>query len=370
MPRYPENSHIHRGKNCKGNTALSWPRLLLKLASVSVLLLLLLNFRLVGYGIKQGYGQLNILLKAQPVETYLQDPAWPDSLKQQIKLVQQVKQYAFDSLGIDYSDSYSKLYDQQGKPVLWVVTACRPFALENKEWHFPLLGSVSYKGFFDFEAASEEEAELAAEGWDTRLREVNGWSTLGILNDPILSNMLYRSPGSLAEVILHELTHGTIFVKSNLQLNESLASFVGEEGAVMFLKSHFGEHSTEYIEYVRSLSDYEIYSSYVLEFTVELQEVYASFPLQMDYQEKVARKNLAIQKFKQGLMKLPVQSERYKAFFKGLEPNNAYFMAYVRYRGTTNQFRQEFAAYNGDLKSYIADLKERHPSIFNLSQIF
>jgi len=365
IPRYPEDSTVHHGKGLKGRRFTDWYKLLLKLVGITVLLLALLNYELLAYGARQGYGQLNVLLKAEPVAQYLEDPAYPDSLKKQIKLVQEVKSFTVAELGLDPSGSYNTLYDQQGKPILWVVTACRPFKLENKEWEFPVLGTVSYKGHFSQQVARSEAAALKAEGWDTRVREVNGWSTLGILNDPILSNMLSRSEGDLAEVIIHELTHGTIFVRDNLQLNESLASFVGEKGALLFLKQHFGEQSEVYQAYRHSLADYEIYTAYVLNFTQKLDSLYQNMPTDWSTEQKNEAKKAAFAQFKEELFQLPIKSQAYQDFFERLDPNNAFFMAYLRYRGEGNRFEEEWeTAFNGDLKRYIAHLKQKHPSIF------
>ena len=36
---------------------------------------------------------------------------------------------------------------------MWVVMASEPFALKPKEWKFPVIGSVPYKGFFKKERA-------------------------------------------------------------------------------------------------------------------------------------------------------------------------------------------------------------------------
>src|SRR5690606_38017292 len=99
--------------------------------------------KLVGYGISQGYGQLKIILNTKPVEEVLSDPAFPDSLKSRLRLIEEIRQFAFDSLGINPSDNYTSVYDQKGKPLLWVVTASEPFRLEPKKWEFPFLGSVS-----------------------------------------------------------------------------------------------------------------------------------------------------------------------------------------------------------------------------------
>src|SRR5690606_31589817 len=105
---------------------------------------------LVLYGLSQGKGQLNIILSAKPVEKYLDDPQFPNSLKGKIRLIHEIRDFAVESLGLKGAKNYEKMFDQQGKPVLWVVTASHPFKLQAKEWRFPVFGSFSYKGFFNY----------------------------------------------------------------------------------------------------------------------------------------------------------------------------------------------------------------------------
>ena len=45
---------------------------------------LLTNCKLVGYGITQGLGQLRMVRNAVPIDTLLNDPSYPDSLKQKL----------------------------------------------------------------------------------------------------------------------------------------------------------------------------------------------------------------------------------------------------------------------------------------------
>lgn len=362
---YPENTVSFHGKNIKSPGVFNIPKTILRLLLSVLVVFLLFNFQLVIYGVKQAYGQLSILYQAQPVEVFLEKPDFPSDKKEKILLIQEIRQYAFDTLGLDRSNSYTKMYDQEGKPILWVLTACRPFKLENKEWSFPLLGTFSYKGYFDREAIGEAELELLKEGWDTRVREVNGWSTLGILSDPILSNMLNRTEGDLAELIIHELTHGTLFIKDNLQYNENLANFIGEEGAKRFLKSKYGIGSSEYQQYINKQPDYKLFVNYILESTKKLEALYKSFTEDMSYEDKVTAKNKMIAEITAGVKELDFSNERYKNFFDKFTPNNAYFMAFVRYSGSQNQFRKEFEQdFDGDFKKYLAYLKAKYPSIF------
>ena len=73
------------------------------------------------------------------------------------------------------------------------------------------------------------EKELKEEGLDTNIRTAGGWSTLGWFEDPILSNMLNDSEAGFAELLIHELTHGTLFVKDSVRFNENLATFYWDQ---------------------------------------------------------------------------------------------------------------------------------------------
>jgi len=215
-------------------------KFLLECCIILTIAALMLFSQLVIYGLKMGKGQLHIVMNARPVQECLNDKDFPDSLKSKLILINEIRRYAIDSLSLKDSPNYTCVYDQHDKPAIWVVTACEPYSLHPKQWKFPIVGTVPYKGFFNKEEALNEQLKLNAEGYDTKLGSTNGWSTLGWFKDPILSNMLYQSPGNLAELIIHELTHSTIFIKNNVQHNENLANFVGETGAKKFLAYRFG----------------------------------------------------------------------------------------------------------------------------------
>jgi len=316
---------------------------------------------LIIYAIRQGYGQAQIILKAQPVEVYLKDPNYPDSLKAKIRLIEQIRRFAFDSLGLDENGSYTRLYDQQGEPLLWTVTACPAYKLEPYEWEFPLIGSFSYKGFFNREIAEEEANRLKAQGYDVDVGEVNAWSTLGFLEDPILSNMLYRSEGKLANLIIHELTHGTIYIKDGVEYNENLADFIGDYGATWFMKSTFGENTEYFRDYKYSKTDYDIFADYVLLYAKRLDSLYNTFNDSIAIPDKENKKQAMIRSFVDGIRSLPLKNQRYTCYFDNYMPNNTYFMEFVRYQAQQNEFEQEFhSQFNGDIRAYIAHLKKQH----------
>ena len=330
-----------------------------------LILLFFIYNELIIYGIRQGVGQLKIIINAEPIEVLIQKPEFPDSMKQKLLYIQEVRSFAVDSLGINDTDNYTTYYDQEGKPVLWVVTACKPFALEPKEWTFPVLGSFSYKGYFDKDLAEAAAEQLKSEGWDTGVRTVSGWSTLGWFKDPILSEMLNRNEGQLAELIIHELTHATIYVKDSVNFNENLASFIGELGAVKFLESWFGESSPELIHYVNQEKDRNRFISYILTATIQLDSLYQGFNEEMPEAEKEKSKEMLINQIRSNLDTVSFSNEStYRGFFDDYVPNNTFFMSYMRYHSKIDELKDLFyIKFDGDFERFLSYYKEKYPSL-------
>lgn len=334
--------------------------------AISLLILLVWQYELVAYGLAQAKGQLNIIWNARPIEEVLEDPSVADSLKQKILLTQEIREFAISSLGVNDSDSYKTVFDQKGKPVLWVVTACEPFSMEDKKWEFPLLGSFSYKGFFDYHKALDEKARWEAEGYDTGIRTVSAWSTLGILDDPIMSGLLFRSEGELANTIVHELTHATLFVKDDLRFNENLASFVGDKGAEAFLINKYGENSTAYYKYINYQHDRKLFANHMLEGVHRLDSLYHDFSPDMSLEDKQVLKEKEIRSILTDAIALNFKSKRYQSLVAKLPeqkelPNNTFFNRYVRYQSAVSSLEEEYEAqFQGDLKAFLAHLKEKY----------
>jgi predicted aminopeptidase len=258
-----------------------------------LLVVLVWNWQLVVYGVRQGYGQVNMVWNAKPIEQFLTNPDFPDSLKAKLRLIQEIRQYAIDSLGLKDTENYKTLFDQKGEEIMWVVQACEPFQLKAKQWEFPVVGTVPYKGFFEKQKALDERTKLEADGYDVSIRNPGGWSTLGWFTDPILSGMLKRNEGDLASLIIHEMVHATIFVKDDVDFNENLASFIGDTSAYYFLASKYGNTSAEFTQYWQEDQDYRRYSKHILRGTRALDSLYQSFSdTALVATKKQAKKNM------------------------------------------------------------------------------
>jgi len=325
---------------------------------------IVLYFSQIIYGAQQLSGQLKIIRGAVPISQYLSDPDKPDSIKNQLRLVQEIRQFAFDSLGLKKNDNYTTVYDQRGKDVLWVVTASKPYMLEPKVWKFLFLGEVSYKGYFSLERTLDEASFLKKEGWDVSARPVTAWSTLGWFNDPILTNMLSRTEGELAELIIHELTHGTLFVKDSVDFNENLASFIGEKGAELYLVNKYGTNSSEYNNYISIQKDNDKLSNYMLLGASRLDSLYKSFDASEDTVFMLNKKNDMINRIVSNLDTVSFHDSQYKNIFQRRLPNNAYFMSFIRYKSKGNLFEKILVRdFDNDIKRFLQFYKSNYPSL-------
>lgn len=325
------------------------------------------NCSVIVYGIRQGVGQLHIVNNARPITEVLADSTFPDSLKPKLLLIQEIRKFAVDSLGINESDNYTEVYDQKGEPAMHVVTACNPYEMKPYEWHFSFLGKFTYKGFFSKEKAKQEYESLKEEGLDVELGTAKAWSTLGWFKDPILSEILKDEPGKIARLIIHELTHGTLYIKDSVEYNENLATFVGDQGSVLFLKYKYGVESKEMSDYIGHISDLHKYSDHILKGLDSLKALYANASFQ---ELDTAAKNIK----KYQLMHNILQSADTISFYdkskfkKLLSPdfkvNNTFFLTYMTYHQEQNIFEEEFKTkFNSDFKKYLAYLKGRYSSL-------
>lgn len=319
-----------------------------------------LNYKLVGYGIQQFRGQWHIVSSSVPLDKVLADPQVPDSIKEKIRFIRDVAVFAMDSLGLKPTPNYTTYYDQKGKPVLWVLTASEAFRIKAVNWHFPVLGDVSYKGFFNYDNGLKEDSSLRSQGYDTDYGEVSAWSTLGWFKDPVLSGMLNRSRGRLAELIIHEMTHATLYVKSSVNFNENLASVIGEAGARQFLSVRYGKDSDVLRNYEFQEEDYNTFSRFMLTGKERLDSLY-NHTGSLDRRKRSDLKQAMITAIVRSLDTLSFHNpERYCNLYSKHLPNNAYFLNVVRYDAQKDSLKADMQKESGgNIREYMRYLSNK-----------
>ena len=282
------------------------------------------------YLLKQGTYLLNYNSRSRPIEKVLAQESISGDVGVMLSMVQEIRRYAVEEIGLEDNRNYTRYLEMDRDYLVDVVSACTADSFTPYEWRFPLFGSFPYKGFYEPEDARREASRLERRGLDVWVRQVDGFSTLGFFSDPIYSFMTEYSLFALADLIIHEQTHATVFVKNEIQFNEELATFVGREGALSFLRDRYGEDSEAYRQALASLSDWSRYRDRVIELYDELDTLYRS---ETDSRTISAEKQRIVEDFNQRLRSEATelfQSNRFRSF-EGIPVNNAYILSFVRY---------------------------------------
>jgi predicted aminopeptidase len=219
------------------------------------------------------------------------------------------------------------------------------------------VGEFPYLGFFKKSNGLRKKAELEDAGFDVYLRRAGAYSMLGIVADPIYSPLLRLRDADLANLIIHELTHATIWVQGNVEFNENIAVFIGNQGALEYCRDRLGKDSeARYI--LASNEDDRIFSIYLNELYGELEALYERPDL--SDQEKLKAKAEVFaksrEKFKEEV--LPgMSSGRYRGFLE-LELNNAVVTSRKVYYKDLSMYREIFEHLGSDLSRMVEFLKD------------
>ncbi len=296
-----------------------------------------------GYVLQAGEGQLDLVCNARPLEHVIDDPETPDGVRRELVEVPKIKAFG-KRFGLVPTSSY-EAYVELDRPVaVWVVSAAPKLSFEPLTWSFPIVGSVPYLGWFDHYRAVEHADSLRADGWDVDLRGASAYSTLGFFQDPVLSSMLGDASdgyGDLADTILHESLHATVYVKGQTSFNEGLATFVGEHLADKFLLERYGEGSREVELFHKENADALVRTARFVQAFQDLDAIYKSNASDAD---KLAKKGAYLAALRSELhLRRPV--------------TNATLTGYREYHGASKAFDAMLATCGGDMTRFIAASK-------------
>ncbi len=273
--------------------------------------------------------------------------------------VRAIRRFGINELGLSQTRAYTRYRRIDRQALVWVVSGVEEFAWTRYQWRYPLLGRLPYRGYYRERDAAAEAARLRQAGYDALYRRVTAFSFLGFLPDPLYSFALERSYSSLADLILHEMTHAALFVRGQGSFNENLASFVGAEGSRQFMAATFGADSVEYREMDARRSDQETFRNLMLELRAELEAFYDRLPDDAPGTEAELQKQVIFRQFQQR-----VQSDYESLFTTDVflwltdqELNNALVDLYVTYSAEQDVFKELLAARGGSIPELLEDLR-------------
>ena len=302
------------------------------------------------YTLKQGAAMLGYLNRALPLEQTDNEDF--------IRLVADIRTFAIEELGLAMSKNYTTYVELDRNYLAAVVSASEKDSFRRYNWKFPVVGSMPYKGFFDIADARKERTKLEKKDLDIWIRSVDGFSTLGWFKDPLYSYMRDYSPARLADLIIHELVHATVFIKGQVQFNEEFAEFTGSEGARLYIQSRFGTDSEEYREMLASEANSRNFIAFIQQLITELDNLYSA-PAHLQREEILTEKekiiNAAKERFEIEYKNL-FSNDDYRGFLQ-TPVNNAYLELFRLYYADDNFYTGLYEKSGRNLMAFIAAAK-------------
>jgi predicted aminopeptidase len=185
-------------------------------------------------------GHWSLLSLAKPVDDWLADTQTPEPLKEQLRLSQQLRDFAVSHLHLPDNASYRRYAQLPRSAAVWNVVAAPELSLKLHTWCLAVVGCVGYRGYFDPAQAQALATQLRSQGLEANVYPIPAYSTLGRLpgkffSDPLLSSFIHYSEADLARLIFHELAHQVAYAPGDSAFNESFATAVERLGVARWL---------------------------------------------------------------------------------------------------------------------------------------
>jgi predicted aminopeptidase len=307
------------------------------------------------YLFQSAQGELDLMSKREPIARVIDKPSTPPALRTQLEAVAAIRDFASHDLGLPDNGSYRSYADVGRRYVVWNAVAAPEFSVDPKEWCYPIVGCVAYRGYFVEDRARRFASKLRSEGLDVTVGGVAAFSTLGHFNDPVLNTMMGWDDVELAAIIFHELTHQLLYVSNDSSFNEAFATTVEEEGVRRWLHAQgrdadLTKHLVEQEHYLKVID--------LLSFTRdELRTVYASGLPPAAMREK---KRAAFEAMRASFAHLKAEwggHAPFEAWFNE-DLNNADLASIATYYNCVPGFERELRTAGGDLTAFYARVRE------------
>ncbi|MDE2491941.1 MAG: aminopeptidase [Elusimicrobia bacterium] len=302
------------------------------------------------YVARSAAGEAGLLWRRRSIAKTLADPRTPPDLRAKLALVPEIRRFAFERLALRRSSDYATWTPVQGPALTWLVSASDRLRLRAKSFRFPLIGAFPYQGWFRRDLAERQAAELERRGYDAAVTGASAYNA-PLVSDPLPSTLLEYDDGELAQILIHELTHGTVWFKGRDDFDEAVAMWVGARGTAQFLAERFGADSPQMKEWRADEAEGARRDALYRELKGRLAALYAGSGTDA---EKLERRRAVF------------DWARAQAKARGLAPlpeplNNAVVLAHELYAPNFAPFDALFDKNGRDWKRTIAALKALDP---------
>ena len=323
-----------------------------KLIIVFVILLTLLvtvSCSSISYYAQSIAGGYKVLAGREPVDEVLADPEVSDEVKEKLKAVIKIRDFATSDMQLPDNDSYRTYVDLKRPYAVWNVFAAPEFSMKMKEWCFLFVGCVRYRGYFDEADAQAYADTLREEGLDVFVTGISAYSTIGWFDDPMMNTIIKRDEIRLAGLIFHELSHQVVFIKGDTAFNEGFSVTVELEGVKRWLEKN---GSPELLaKYRERKARHKQFVALVTETRNKLEELYKRT---LDVKDMRAEKVAIIENMKSEYQKLKSGWNGFAGYDRWFSKsiNNAQIAAVTTYRDYVPAFQALLAEKKYDMPAF------------------
>jgi predicted aminopeptidase len=297
--------------------------------------------------------QAEMLASREPVDEVLASGVLSAGEAQRLALFGEVKRFGA-TIGLSATDNYDS-YARTWRRTIWNVSACPPLSFENRTWWFPIVGTVPYLGFFSDEEAATWRVRLEAEGYEVHQRTVAAYSTLGWFRDPILPGMMQWNEPQIAETVLHELAHATLWIPGSVNFNESFASVVGLTAGDQYLVAKYGVDAPVVQASRDDDHDWYRFRDLLQGLYAELDAVYTSAA--SDEEKQVRKAELYASLDDRVLASEIRQKPRYLQIVRTQVWNNPRLAQFRTYNSGEAEFQAVMERNDSDVRAFIEDVR-------------
>jgi predicted aminopeptidase len=279
----------------------------------------------------------------------IENPQTPAKLREKLLLIRSARDFAEKELLLPVNDHYLNYVELNRPYVVWNVFAAPEFSLTPEKWCFPIVGCVTYRGYFTEADARLFGDALTQKGFDVYIGGAIAYSTLGWFDDPILSTFINLSASDTVALIFHELAHGLLYIPDDTAFNESFATAVEQEGLKRW--QMFTSPSQGYADWRRKQRYRQKFTALVSKYRNQLKLLYAS---ELTTKEKRNHKAGVFNRMQSEFKTLKSNHHEmavYSAWFN--RPlNNAQLISVSTYHDWVPAFTKILSDSNGDLEKF------------------
>lgn len=326
-------------------------------------LLAVLSCSNLGYYGQALWGQTRILAGRQSIARLVADPATPAALREKLKAVVRIREFAIQELALPDNGSYRGYVElgpeedgSRRRYVVWNVVAAPELSTNPHTWCFPVAGCVSYRGYFSRARALRFADRLEERGYDVAVSGAAAYSTLGWFRDPVPSTVIGYPDVDLAGLVFHELAHQVVYVKDDTRFNESFATTVEIEGVRRWLAAG-GEDPETMADYLLRMRREEEFAELVLRYRERLREVYGG---EEPAEHKRRAKKELFEELREAYGELRASWDGYPGYDPWFERelNNAHLVSVDAYHDLVPEFERLLEREQGDLESFYGEVRE------------